>query len=51
LCLGQRFSVGQHIEIGKNILPIFCKTARICWVQKISAGNYLVGIEFTSSSK
>jgi hypothetical protein len=46
LSLCQRLSIGQHIEIGKNILPIYCKTARVCWVREISNGNYLAGIEF-----
>ncbi len=51
LCLGRQLSIGQEIEIGKNTLPVFCKTARVRWVKKVSNGNYLAGIEFTSPAR
>ncbi len=51
MCLGKRLSVGQMIEIGKNMLPVFLKTARVCWVREITDGNYLAGLEFCPASR
>jgi hypothetical protein len=51
LCLNHRLSVGQRIEIGRNILPVFCKTARVCWIKETADGNYIAGLEFCVGSK
>jgi c-di-GMP-binding flagellar brake protein YcgR len=46
LHLDQEVSAGQWIEIKKSLLPVSCNTARVCWVKKTPAGNYVAGCEF-----
>lgn len=51
LSLNQHLPVGQRIEIGVNILPVFCKTARVCWIKKTADDSYIAGLEFCAGSK